>query len=269
VVISGFDPVRREIARIALETLVADGRISPTRIEEVVAKAKQDVEDRMKVDGEEAILEVGITGTVHPEIIKLIGRLRYRTSYGQNILLHSKEVAHLAGIIAAELKADVDLAKRGALMHDIGKALTHTMDGTHTALGVEAARKYNEPERVIHAIEAHHNDVMPETVEAVIVQVADALSAARPGARREPLETHVKRMQKLEEIAKSFTGIERCFAIQAGREVRVMVAPDKVSDAESAMLARDIAKRIENEMTYPGQVKVTVIRESRNSEFAK
>jgi ribonuclease Y len=269
VVISGFDPVRREIARIALETLVADGRISPTRIEEVVNKARQDVDDRMKVDGDEAVLEVGITGALHPEIIKLIGRLRYRTSYGQNILLHSKEVAHLAGIIAAELKADVDLAKRAALLHDIGKALTHTMDGTHTALGVEAARRYNEPERVIHAIEAHHNDVMPETVEAVIVQVADALSAARPGARREPLETHVKRMQKLEEIARSFTGIERCFAIQAGREVRVMVAPDKVSDAESAMLARDIARRIENEMTYPGQVKVTVIRESRNSEFAK
>ncbi|MBC7543793.1 MAG: ribonuclease Y [Candidatus Sericytochromatia bacterium] len=268
VVISGFDPVRREIARIALETLVADGRISPTRIEEVVTRAKQEVEDRMKEDGEQAILDVGISG-VHPEIIKLIGRLRYRTSYGQNILLHSKEVAYLAGIIAAELKADVDVAKRGALLHDIGKALTHTMDGTHTALGVEAARKYNESPRVIHAIEAHHNDVMPETVEAVIVQVADALSAARPGARREPLETHVKRMQKLEDIAKSFTGIERCFAIQAGREVRVMVAPDKVSDAEAAALARDIAKRIESEMTYPGQVKVTVIRESRNSEFAK
>lgn len=268
VIISGFDPVRREIARLAIEQLVADGRISPTRIEEVVAKAQQFVEDRMKEDGEQAVIDVGITG-VHPEIIKLIGRLRYRTSYGQNILLHSKEVAFLAGIIAAELKADVEVAKRGALLHDIGKGLTHTMDGTHTELGVDVLRKFNESPRVIHAVEAHHNDVRPESVEAVIVQVADALSAARPGARREPLETHVKRMQKLETIATSFEGVDKAFAIQAGRELRVMVQPESVSDAESAALARAIAKRIENEMTYPGHVKVTVIRESRNSEFAK
>lgn len=268
VVISGFDPVRREIARMALESLVSDGRIHPTRIEEVIEKAKNDVAEKIREAGERTVFELGIQN-IHPEIVKTIGRLQYRTSYGQNILQHSKEVSHLAGIMAAELGVNVKLAKRAGLLHDLGKALTHEEEGTHTVLGVELAKKYNESPKVLHAMACHHHDIEFETVEAVLVQVADALSAARPGARMEPIENYIKRMEKLEEIANSFEGIEKCFVMQAGREIRIMVQPDAVNDEYAPKLARDIAERIESEMEYPGQVKVTVIRETRATNFAK
>ncbi len=268
VVISGFDPVRREIARLALESLVSDGRIHPTRIEEVIEKAKKDVDEKIKEAGEKTVFELGIQ-TIHPEIVKTIGRLQYRTSYGQNILQHSKEVSHLAGIMAAELGVNIKLAKRAGLLHDLGKALTHEEEGTHTVLGVELARRYNESPKVLHAMACHHHDIEFETVEAVLVQVADALSAARPGARMEPVENYIKRMEKLEEIANSFEGIEKCFVMQAGREIRVMVQPDAVNDEYAPKLARDIAEKIESEMEYPGQVKITVIRETRATNFAK
>lgn len=268
VVISGFDPVRREIARIALEYLVSDGRIHPTRIEEVIDKARSDVDQKIKDAGEKTVFELGIQN-IHPELVKTIGKLQYRTSYGQNILQHSKEVAHLAGIMAAELGVNIKLAKRAGLLHDLGKALTYEEEGTHTALGVELARKYNESPKVLHAMACHHHDIEFETVEAVLVQVADALSAARPGARMEPVENYIKRMEKLEEIGNSFEGIEKCFVMQAGREIRIMVQPDSVNDEYASILARDIAEKIESEMEYPGQVKITVIRETRATNFAK
>ncbi|MFN8670797.1 MAG: ribonuclease Y [Candidatus Sericytochromatia bacterium] len=268
VVISGFDPVRREIARIALEYLVSDGRIHPTRIEEVIEKAKNEVEQKIKDAGEATVFELGIQN-IHPEIIKTIGKLQYRTSYGQNILQHSKEVSHLAGIMAAELNVNIKLAKRAGLLHDLGKALTHEEEGTHTALGVELAKKYGETPKVLHAMACHHHDIEFETVEAVLVQVADALSAARPGARMEPVENYIKRMEKLEEISNSFEGVEKVYAMQAGREIRVMVHPDSVNDEYAAIIAKKIAERIESEMEYPGQVKITVIRETRATDYAK
>lgn len=268
VVISGFDPVRREIARIALESLVADGRIHPSRIEEVIEKARNEVNEKIREAGERTVFELGIQN-IHPELVKTIGRLQYRTSYGQNILQHSREVSYLAGIMAAELGVNVKLAKRAGLLHDLGKAMTHEEEGTHTALGVELARKYNESPKVLHAMACHHHDIEFETVEAVLVQVADALSAARPGARMEPVENYIKRMEKLEEIANSFSGIEKCFVMQAGREIRVMVKPDSVNDEFAPILAKDIAEKIESDMEYPGQVKVTVIRETRATNFAK
>ncbi|MFN8578394.1 MAG: ribonuclease Y [Candidatus Sericytochromatia bacterium] len=268
VVISGFDPVRREIARIALEYLVSDGRIHPTRIEEVIDKARNEVEQKIKEAGERTVFELGIQN-IHPELVRTIGKLQYRTSYGQNILQHSKEVSHLAGIMAAELGVNIKLAKRAGLLHDLGKALTYEEEGTHTALGVELARKYNESPKVLHAMACHHHDIEFETVEAILVQVADALSAARPGARMEPVENYIKRMEKLEEIGNSFEGIEKCFVMQAGREIRIMVQPDSVNDEFAPVLARDIAEKIESEMEYPGQVKITVIRETRATNFAK
>jgi ribonuclease Y len=268
VVISGFDPVRREIARIALEYLVSDGRIHPTRIEEVIEKARNEVEQKIKEAGERTVFELGIQN-IHPELVRTVGKLQYRTSYGQNILQHSKEVSHLAGIMAAELGVNIKLAKRAGLLHDLGKALTYEEEGTHTALGVELARKYNESPKVLHAMACHHHDIEFETVEAVLVQVADALSAARPGARMEPVENYIKRMEKLEEIGNSFEGIEKCFVMQAGREIRIMVQPDSVNDDYAAILARNIAEKIESEMEYPGQVKITVIRETRSTNFAK
>ena len=268
VILSGFDPIRREVARISLETLIGDGRIHPTRIEEVVERARKEVEDRIREEGESAVLDAGIQ-KVHPELIKLLGRLRYRSSYGQNVLQHSKEVAYLAGIMAGELKANVQIAKRAGLLHDIGKAVSYEEEGTHTAIGVDLAKRYGESPKILHAIASHHNDVVPETVEAVLIQVADALSAARPGARRESIELYLKRLEKLEEIACSFKGIEKSYAIQAGREIRIMVQPDSVPDSETLKLARDIAKKIEKELEYPGQVKVTVIRETRTIDYAK
>lgn len=268
VVISGFDPVRREIARIALEYLVSDGRIHPTRIEEVIDKARNEVEQKIKEAGERTVFELGIQN-IHPELVRTIGKLQYRTSYGQNILQHSKEVSHLAGIMAAELGVNIKLAKRAGLLHDLGKALTYEEEGTHTALGVELARKYNESPKVLHAMACHHHDIEFETVEAILVQVADALSAARPGARMEPVENYIKRMEKLEEIGNSFDGIEKCFVMQAGREIRIMVQPDSVNDEFAPVLAREIAEKIESEMEYPGQVKITVIRETRATNFAK
>lgn len=268
VILSSFDPVRREIARITLEKLISDGRIHPARIEEMVEKARKEVEQKMKEEGEAATFETGIQG-MHPELIKTLGRLRYRTSYGQNVLQHSKEVTYIAGLIAAELGANVPIAKRAALLHDLGKAIDHDQDGSHAVLGADLARRYNENPKVVHCIRAHHNDESPETVEAVIVSVADAISAARPGARRENIEVYIKRLEKLEKIAHSFEGIEKSFAIQAGREIRVMVVPEKVDDAMSVKLARDIAKKIEGEMEYPGQIKVTVVREVRATEYAK
>ena len=268
ITVSCFEPVRREVARLALEKLIADGRIHPTHIEEMVAKARREVDAVIKSEGERAVLESGVRG-LHPELVKLLGRLHYRTSYGQNVLQHSIEVAHLAGMMAAELGADVATAKRAGLLHDIGKAVDHELEGTHVALGVEFLRKYHEREDVIHAVQAHHNDVEPQTVVACLVQAADAISAARPGARRENIENYIKRLEKLEEITGSYPGVETSYAIQAGREVRVMVKPEQVSEDDMVILARELAKRIESELEYPGQIKVHVLRETKVIEYAK
>ena len=268
VIVSAFDPVRREIARVAVEKLIMDGRIHPARIEEMVEKAKKEVDNQIREAGENAIFETNQHG-IHNELVKLLGRLRFRTSYGQNVLKHSIEVSHLAGLMAAELGADVALAKRAGLLHDIGKAVDHESEGTHVTLGAELARKYHENADVVHCIMAHHNDVEPQTVEAVLVQAADAISAARPGARRESLENYIKRLEKLEEIANSFSGVEKSYAIQSGREVRIMVKPEDVTDDGIKVMAKEIAKRIEEQMEYPGQIRVNVIRETRSTEYAK
>lgn len=268
VVLSGFDPLRREVARMALEKLITDGRIHPSRIEEMVSRSQKELEEIIKQEGEQAAFETGVHG-LHGELIKLIGKLRYRTSYGQNVLKHSIEVAHIAGIMAAEIGADVALAKRAGLLHDIGKGISHDVEGSHVTIGVDVIKKYGENSDVIHAVMAHHGDVEPTTVVAVIVQAADAISAARPGARRENISTYIKRLEKLEEIASSFKGVERSFAIQAGREVRIIVDADNVSDESTVLLASEVAKRIENEMEYPGQIKVNVVRELRAIEYAK
>ncbi|MBQ3241459.1 MAG: ribonuclease Y [Oscillospiraceae bacterium] len=268
ITLSSYDPVRREIARLSLERLIQDGRIHPARIEEMVEKSRKEVETKIKQDGERAVLEVGIH-SIHPELVKLLGRLRYRTSYGQNVLNHSLEVAHIAGMMAAELGADVTAAKRAGLLHDIGKALTHEIEGSHVNIGVDAAKKYKEHGNILHAIEAHHGDVEPRTIVACLVQAADAISAARPGARRENVENYIKRLQKLEEIASSFDGVEKSFAIQAGREIRILVKPEVIRDDQTVLVAREIAKKIEAELDYPGQVKVHVVRESRAIEYAK
>ncbi len=268
VVISGFDPLRREVAKIALEKLIEDGRIHPAKIEETVEKAKEEVAATIKSEGERATLETGVIG-LNPELIKLIGKLKYRTSYGQNVLNHSIEVSNLARIMAEELGLDAKRAARAGLLHDIGKALDHDMEGTHVEIGVDVLKKFKENELIINAVQAHHGDVEPQTLEAVLVQAADAISASRPGARRETLEAYIKRLEKLEEIADSFEGVDKSYAIQAGREVRIIVKPEKVSEAEMTLMARDIATRVENEMEYPGQIKVNVIRESRAIEYAK
>jgi ribonuclease Y len=268
VILSGFDPFRREVARVALERLIVDGRIHPARIEEVVEKVKAEFEQKILQEGEAALLELGIPG-MHPELIKLLGRLRYRTSYGQNVLQHSKEVAFLAGTMAAELKANIAVARRGGLLHDIGKAIDREMDGTHLQIGIDLLRKYGESEEVVHSMACHHGDYDPQTVEAVLVTAADALSAARPGARREVLETYVKRLEKLEEIASGFKGVQKTFAIQAGREIRIIVDSGKIGDEQALWLSKDIARKIEAELTYPGQIKVTVIRETRSVEYAR
>ena len=268
ITVSGFDPVRREIARIALEKLIADGRIHPARIEEMIEKAKREVESSMKQAGEKAVFETGVHG-LHPELIRLLGKMKYRTSYGQNALRHSIEVSMLAGVIADEMGADVTMARRAGLLHDIGKSVTAEVEGSHVQLGVEIATKYHENKEIIHAIEAHHNDVEPTSVLDFIIQAADAISAARPGARREDVENYIKRLQKLEEVAGDFKGVEKTFAIQAGREVRIMVKPDVIDDDSMKILAHDIAKKIEAELNYPGQIKVSVIREARCVDYAK
>ena len=268
VILSGFDPIRREVERIALEKLIADGRIHPARIEEMVEKAKKEVETMIKEFGEQATFETGVHG-LHPELVRLLGRLNYRTSYGQNVLKHSIEVAHIAGIMAAEIGADVKLAKRAGLLHDIGKAVDHEMEGTHVEIGMDLLRRYKESKEVIHAMSTHHGDYEPQTVEAVLVTAADAISAARPGARRETLEAYIKRLEKLEEIANSYEGVDKSFAIQAGREIRIMVKPEVVNDENIHLLARDMTKRIEDELEYPGQIKVSIIRETRAIEYAK
>lgn len=268
VILSGFDPFRREIARVSLERLITDGRIHPARIEEVVEKVKAEFDQRIQTEGEAALLELAIPG-MHPELVRLLGRLRYRTSYGQNVLQHSKEVAFLAGAMAAELKANIQVARRAGLTHDIGKAIDREIDGTHLQIGIDLLRKFGETEEVVHAMACHHGDYDPQTVEAVLVTAADALSAARPGARREILETYVKRLEKLEEIASGFKGVQKVFAIQAGREVRIIVDSGKISDEQALWLSKDIARKVESELTYPGQIKVTVIRETRSVEYAR
>lgn len=268
ITLSSFDPVRREIARLSLEKLIQDGRIHPARIEEMVAKAQKEVNATIKAEGERAVFETGVHG-LHPDLIKLLGRMKYRTSYGQNVLSHSIEVSHIAGLLASELGVNVSIAKRAGLLHDIGKAIDHEVEGSHVTIGVDLARKYKESEEVIHAIEAHHGDVEPHSIIAVLVQAADSISAARPGARRENIENYVKRLEKLEEVSKSFSGVESCYAIQAGREIRIMVKPEEVTEDQMTLLARDIAKKIESELTYPGQIKVHLLRETKAVEFAK
>ena len=268
VVLSGFDPIRREVARVALERLIVDGRIHPARIEEMVEKAQKEVENNMREEGEAACLEVGIHG-IHPELIKLLGKMKFRTSYGQNALKHSIEVAQLSGLLASELGLDVRLAKRAGLLHDIGKSVDHDMEGTHVQLGAELCKKYRESAAVINAVESHHGDVEPTSLISCIVQAADAISAARPGARRETLETYTNRLKQLEDITNSFKGVDKSFAVQAGREVRIMVIPEQISDDDMVLLARDISKKIEDSLDYPGQIKVNVIRESRVTDYAK
>ena len=268
VILSGFSPIRREVARLAMEKLISDGRIHPGRIEDVVEKSRKEVEEKIQQAGEEACYEAGVHG-IHPEMISLLGRLKFRTSYGQNNLQHAKEVALLCGLMAAELGLDVDLAKRAGLLHDIGKAVDHETEGTHTEIGIELAKKYKEPQEVINAIASHHNDVEPETLISVLVQAADALSGARPGARRETLETYIKRLEHLEKIADGFKGVEKAYAIQAGREIRVIVKPEEVDDTYSEVMAGEIARKIEKELEYPGQIKVLVIRETRSTDYAK
>ena len=268
VILSGFDPIRREVARIALEKLIVDGRIHPARIEEMVEKAQKEVESMIREEGEAATLEVGVHG-IHPELVRLLGRMKFRTSYGQNALKHSIEVAQLSGLLAAEIGVDVRVAKRAGLLHDIGKSVDHEMEGSHIQLGVELCRKFKESPIVINAVEAHHGDVEPESLIACLVQAADTISAARPGARRETLETYSNRLKKLEDITNSFKGVDKSFAVQAGREVRIMVVPEQISDADMVLLARDVSKQIEAELEYPGQIKVNVIRESRVSDYAK